>query len=160
MILIIEKRNYLTCGFFDSKYITLNSTQVIYDPEVYLFAVLSCKMHMIWTKATAGALESRIRYSALICYNTFPFPDINDDQKSILEQHVFNVLDEREQHSEKTMAQLYDPDKMPAGLRKAHHDMDLAIEQCYRLQTFKSDEERLEYLFKLYETMIAAEDKI
>ncbi len=57
------------------------------------------------------------------------------------------------------MAQLYDPDKMPDGLRQAHHQMDLAIEQCYRPQPFKSDDERLEYLFKLYEKMIKEEVK-
>lgn len=55
------------------------------------------------------------------------------------------------------MAQLYDPDKIPQGLRQAHHEMDLAVEQCYRSRPFKSDEERLEYLFKLYEEMIEAE---
>jgi hypothetical protein len=37
--------------------------------------------------------------------------------------------------------------------------MDLAVEQCYRKQPFNSDEERLEYLFKLYEKMIAAEKR-
>ncbi len=57
------------------------------------------------------------------------------------------------------MAQLYDPDKMPETLRQAHHDMDIAIEQCYRTKPFTSDEERLEYLFTLYEEMIAAEKK-
>jgi hypothetical protein len=55
------------------------------------------------------------------------------------------------------MAQLYDPDKMPDGLRQAHHEMDLAVEKCYRSRPFKDDEERLEYLFKLYEKMIADE---
>ena len=58
------------------------------------------------------------------------------------------------------MAELYDPDKMPDGLRQAHHEMDLAVEQCYRKQAFKSDEERLEYLFKLYEKMIEAEESV
>jgi len=57
------------------------------------------------------------------------------------------------------MAQLYDPDKMPAGLRQAHHNLDIAIEQCYRAKPFTNDEERLEYLFALYEEMIAAEKK-
>ena len=46
---------------------------------------------------------------------------------------------------------------MPAGLREAHHQNDLAVERCYRLKPFESDEERLEYLFKLYEQMIAKE---
>ena len=31
------------------------------------------------------------------------------------------------------------------------------IEKCYRSTPFKSNEERLEYLFKLYEKMIAKE---
>jgi hypothetical protein len=51
------------------------------------------------------------------------------------------------------MAQLYDPDKMPKGLKQAHEELDRAVEQCYRLQPFTSDTERLEYLFKLYEEM-------
>ena len=55
------------------------------------------------------------------------------------------------------MAQLYDPDKMPDGLREAHRQNDLAVERCYRSRPFESDEERLEYLFKLYEQMIAEE---
>ena len=83
-----------------------------------------------------------------------PLPRNQRSQKNTLEDHVFNVLDEREKHPEKTMAELYDPDKMPEGLRQAHHEMDIAVEQCYRKQAFKSDEERLEYLFKLYEEMI------
>ncbi len=57
------------------------------------------------------------------------------------------------------MAQLYDPDKMPDRLRQAHHEMDLAVEKCYRSRPFKDDEERLAYLFKLYEQMIAEEKK-
>ena len=55
------------------------------------------------------------------------------------------------------MAQLYDPEKMPEGLREAHRQNDLAVERCYRSKPFESDEERLEYLFKLYEQMIEAE---
>ena len=67
------------------------------------------------------------------------------------------ILEARETHSEKTLAQLYDPDDMPADLRKAHHQLDLVVERCYRSKPFESDEERLEYLFKLYEQMIAEE---
>ena len=63
-----------------------------------------------------------------------------------------------ESHSGKTLAQLYDPDKMPEGLREAHRDNDIIIEKCYRSTPFNSDEERLEYLFKLYEKMIAEEN--
>ena len=114
-------------------------------------------MHMTWLRAVAGRLKSDYRYSTALCYNTFPFPEINESQKQELEKRVYKVLAEREAHSEKTLAQLYDPDKMPDGLREAHHQLDLAVERCYRSKPFESDEERLEYLFKLYEQMIEEE---
>jgi hypothetical protein len=112
---------------------------------------------MVWVKAVCGSLETRIRYSSALGYNTFPFPSITENQKNDLEKHVYKVLEEREIHSEKTLAQLYDPDKMPDGLRDAHHELDLAVERCYRSKPFENDEERLEYLFKLYEQMIEEE---
>jgi hypothetical protein len=78
---------------------------------------------------------------------------LTEEQKQTITMHVGNVLEEREKHPEKTMAQLYDPDKMPAGLREAHHQLDLAVDRIYRSKPFASDEERLEHLFKLYEEM-------
>ena len=112
---------------------------------------------MIWMKQVGGKLKSDYRYSKDIVYNTFPFPPISDTQKDELKRHVFRILEERERYSEKTLAQLYDPDKMPEGLREAHHQNDLAVERCYRSRLFESDEERLEYLFKMYEQMIEQE---
>ena len=86
-----------------------------------------------------------------------PFPSISAQRKNELTQTTFRILEEREKHPEKTLAQLYDPDKMPEGLKEAHRQNDLAVERCYRSTPFSSDEERLEYLFKLYEKMIAEE---
>jgi hypothetical protein len=111
-------------------------------------------MHMLWVRKTGGYLGTSIRYSSALSYNTFPFPEINQKQKEQINLHVFQVLEERERHSGKTLAQLYDPNKMPKGLKEAHHQLDLAIERCYRLKPFTSDSERLEYLFKEYEKMI------
>ena len=129
----------------------------IYNPEPFIFSVLSSKMHITWLKAVGGKLETRMSYSSSIVYNPFPFPNISETLKKELEKHVYNVLEERESNSEKTLAQLYDPDKMPAGLKEAHHQLDLAVERCYRSKPFDTDEERLEYLFKLYEQMIEEE---
>ena len=68
-------------------------------------------------------------------------------------------MEEREKHPDKCLVELYDPDKMPEGLIEAHHQNDLAVERCYRSKPFESDEERLEYLFKLYEQMIEEEQE-
>ncbi len=152
-----ERRVYIPIGFVDSNTIVSNLAFAVYDPPTYIFAFLSSAIHMVWVRAHAGRLKTDYRYSLSICYNTFPFPSIGYNQKSKLESCVLDVLDQREAYPERTLADLYDPDKMPDSLRDAHHQMDLAVERCYRKKPFSSDEERLEYLFKLYETMIKEE---
>lgn len=152
-----ERRLYIPVGFVDQTAVISNLAFAVYDPEPYVFSLIASKMHLIWVKATSGGLETRIRYSNVLSYNTFPIPDLTQKQKETLTQHAFNVLDARDAHPEKTIAELYEPKKMPDDLREAHHDLDLAVERCYRSKPFTSDEERLEYLFKLYEEMTANE---
>jgi hypothetical protein len=65
------------------------------------------------------------------------------------------VLDARATHQNATLADLYDPDVMPADLRKAHHALDLAVDKLYRPAPFSSDRERVEHLFGLYEKLVA-----
>ena len=150
-----ENRNYIPCAFFDKSYISLNSVQTINDAEPWVMGMVNSHIHMVWMRTVAGRLKTDYRYSSALVYNTFPFPKISEKQKEQLDEHVFSILEEREKHSEKTLAQLYDPEKMPEGLREAHHQLDLAVEMCYRKKPFTSDEERLEYLFGLYEEMVA-----
>ncbi len=149
-----ERREYIPIGYYDDSYLPSNATRVIYGAEPWIFGMIISRMHIIWVKAVAGRLKTDMQYSNTLCYNTFPFPNISNKQKETLSLYVCAVLDERAKHPEKTMAQLYDPKTMPAGLRKAHQELDKAIEQCYRLQPFTNDTERLEYLFRLYEEMI------
>lgn len=155
-----ERRDYIPIGFLTTPELSFNdSVQIIKDPEEYIFGVISSRMHMTWVRAVAGRLETRIRYSSTLCYNTFPFPKISTQRKNEITRYVDEVLQARENHSGKTLAQLYDPDKMPDDLRQAHRDLDLAIDRCYRSHPFKSDEDRLEYLFKMYEQMTQQETK-
>ena len=148
-----ERREYIPMAYLNKDTVASNQVFIIPNAQSWVFGVVTSRMHMVWVRAVAGKLETRLRYSAELCYNTFPFPDISDKQKQIIEMHVNNILAEREKHSDKTMAELYDPDKMPQGLREAHHSLDLAIEKCYRQAPFESDEKRLEHLFKRYEIM-------
>jgi hypothetical protein len=148
-----EHREYIPIGYFDLNYKSHNSCLTISTNESWLFAVVTSRMHMVWVRNVGGKLKTDYRYSAKLCYNTFPFPDITTKQKENLNLYVFSILDERAKHPSKTMAQLYNPSTMPKGLLQAHQELDTAIEQCYRLQPFKNDTERLEYLFKMYEEM-------
>ena len=70
---------------------------------------------------------------------------------------ALRVLDVREYHCEKTLAELYDPDKMPADLRAAHADLDALVDSIYSRGGYETDEQRLSDLFAMYEEMTAAE---
>lgn len=148
-----SRREYLPIGYSTTHPVISNGVFIVYSNELYILGVLSSKLHNIWISITSARMRNDYRYSVNLTYNTFPFPNISQKQKDEITELVFGILDEREKHSQKTLAQLYDPDKMPEGLRKAHHILDRAIEQCYRTKPFESDEERLEYLFKMYEDM-------
>lgn len=149
-----QRREYIPMGFLDGETIVSDAASVIFDATIWNFGIVTSKMHMVWVQAVGGRLKQDYRYSSQLCYNTFPFPEIDNKDKERINLHVLSVLEERENHSEKTLAHLYDPDKMPVGLRRAHKELDEAIERCYRLKPFENDTERLEYLFKEYEKMI------
>jgi len=148
-----ENRDYIPIGFCNDDTIISNAAMAIYDAELWLFGVLTSRMHMVWVKAVAGRLKTDYRYSAQLCYNTFPFPNITNQQKELLDDFVDRVMEERYKEQSKTFAELYDPDKMPQGLRDAHRELDLYIDSIYRQKPFESDEERLSHLFTMYERM-------
>lgn len=148
-----ENREYIPMGYCDKTHIASDSCMLVAINECWLFGILTSKMHMAWVKAVGGKLETRYRYSASLVYNTFPFPEISLNKRKIIDALAEEVLLTREHHSGKTLAEMYDPDKMPADLRAAHHALDMAVDGCYQSAPFNNDEERLACLFKLYEKM-------
>ena len=146
-----ENREYVPVGFVDKKTVVTNLAFVIYDCDPWIFGVVSSKMHNLWIKAVCGGLETRIRYSSELGYNTFPFPAITDEQKKDIRNCVNQVIAAREEEFDKTYAQMYKKDEMSDDLRFAHAMLDLQIERCYRDEPFVSDDERLDCLFELYE---------
>ena len=134
-----------------------DSASAIYGAEPWLFAILTSRIHVVWTRAVGGQLETRVRYSNQIVYNNFPVPVISDIAKEKLAVAALRVLDVREYHCEKTLADLYDPDKMPDDLRTAHAEIDTLVDAIYSKRGYKTDEERLSDLFSMYEEMVTAE---
>ena len=144
-----ERRKYIPIGFVLHDAVIYHSAFAIYDISSFIFGIITSYMHMVWMRAVAGRLKTDYRYSATLVYNTFPFPKISDQQKKRIELCVQEILRIREKYSEKTMAELYDPDKMPKDLLEAHHSLDLVIESCYRRKPFENDEQRFAHLLEL-----------
>ena len=150
-----EGRRYIPMGMLDKGTVVSNSAFAIYDASLWLFGILTSEMHMTWVRTVGGRLKTDYRYSAGLCYNTFPFPTIPNTKKSEIEKAATNVLLARANYPEKTLADLYDPEKMPEDLREAHEELDRIVESCYPGAPFANDEARLECLFRLYEKMTA-----
>lgn len=148
-----ERRIYVPIGILNKDVVISNAAFAVYDADLIVFGIISSSMHIIWMKVTGGRLKTDYRYSPTLCYNTFPFPKITESKKQEIEEAAEEVLLVREDYPGKTLAELYDPDKMPDDLREAHHRLDLIVESCYQDKPFANDEERLECLFKLYEKM-------
>ncbi len=146
-----ENRKYIPFGFFDKEYIVADSCNSIPNASLFDFGIISSEMHMIWIKFVCGKLESRYRYSNDIVYNNYPWPEkINPRQKILVTQKAQKVLAVRNRFADSSLADLYDPIAMPPELTKAHHELDNAVDKCYRSLPFPNDTSRIEFLFELY----------
>lgn len=148
-----ERRQYIPIGFVDKDTVISNLAFAVYDAEKWLFALLTSKMHNLWVRTVGGRMKTDYRYSATLCYNTFPFPKLTIAEKEELSELAQEILNIRYENYDMTLGEMYNPESMPEALHHAHHNLDLAVERIYRSEPFTSDEERLEHLFKLYAKM-------
>ena len=151
-----ERREYVPIGWLEPPTIPSDLVFIVKDASLAEFALITSRMHMAWLRNIGGRLKSDYRYSIGIVYNNFPWPEANDKQREKTSALAQAVLDTRANHQPgSTLADLYDPDTMPADLRKAHTALDKAVDQLYRREPFANDRERVEHLFALYEKLSA-----
>lgn len=151
-----EQREYIPADFKRSEAVTTNQAFALYDAPLWNMAIVVSRMHLAWVATVCGKLEMRYRYSNTLGWNTFPVPVLTEQSKADLTECAENILLAREAHFPATIADLYDPEKMPENLRAAHERNDEVIERIYIGRRFKNDTERLEKLFDMYTKMIAS----
>ncbi len=151
-----EIRRYIPIGFMPKAVIGSNLVLFVPNASLFQFGVLSSAMHMAWVRQVCGRLKSDYRYSNKLVYNNFPWPEaLTQKQGTTVEAAAQGVLDARKKFPDASLADLYDPQAMPPALVKAHADLDRAVDLCYRPQAFQNDRQRVEFLFALYEKLIA-----
>ncbi|MDO9145492.1 DNA methyltransferase [Rhodoferax sp.] len=166
-----ERRAYVPIGFLGADVIVSNLVYSLPDATLFHFGILSSAMHNAWMRYTCGRLESRYRYSNTIVYNNFPWPEFASVAKitepltpvhssqTAIETAAQTVLDVRAKFQTgehpATLADLYDPLTMPPELLKAHQKLDAAVDKAYEAsggkKHYKSDAERVAFLFELYQ---------
>jgi hypothetical protein len=147
-----ENRKYIPIAYLTKDNIVSDKTFVVPDTTLYHFGILTSIIHMTWMRYTCGRLESRYSYSNTIVYNNFPWPE-HPSEKQIKAVHeaAQNILLVRNNYLQNSLADLYDPNTMPEELVKAHNLLDKAADLCYRPQPFINENNRIEFLFELYD---------
>ncbi len=151
-----ERRRYLPVDYLGSAPIISNLAFAMYDAPVWTLSLIASRLHLLWIETVCGKLETRFRYSNTMGWHTFPVPTLSASDRDRLKVCAENILLARAEAGG-TLAELYDPDAMPAALREAHDTNDQTLERIYSDRPFRSDADRLNHLFRRYARMIAAE---
>lgn len=151
-----ERRDYMPIAYEMPPAVPTDAVIVKRDATLFEFAILTSAMHMAWLRQIGGRLKSDYRYSIGLVYNTFAWPEAGPAQRAKIEALAQSVLDARAmgKNASSTLADLYDPDFMPPELRKAHRDLDAAVDKLYNVRGFADERARVEHLFKLYERLV------
>ena len=158
-----EVRQYVPIGFERPSTLSSDLLFVLPKASLFHFGVLVSTMHNAWVRYTCGRLESRYRYSKDIVYNNYPWPasPTANGVRSV-EDAAKGVLDARAEFPDASLADLYDPLSMPPTLLRAHQKLDSVVDAAYGKKSFKSDAERVAFLFALYQkytSLFPAESK-
>lgn len=149
-----EIRSYLPLGLYHPGSVVTEAF-ALFNAPLWSFAIIGSRVHLAWIASVCGKMKTDYRYSNTLGWNTFPVPTLTEKNKADLTRCAENILLAREAHFPATIADLYDPEKMPDNLREAHERNDEVLERIYIGRRFKNDTERLEKLFELYTKMTA-----
>ncbi|MEZ6139452.1 MAG: DNA methyltransferase [Zavarzinella sp.] len=148
-----ENREFLPIDLLSAECVISNKCFALYDAPLWNMALIASRLHWVWIGTVCVRLEMRFSYSNTLGWNTFPVPTLTEQNKQELTHCAEEILLAREAHFPATIADLYDPETMPADLRAAHERNDDTLERIYIGRRFKNDTERLEKLFELYSQM-------
>ncbi len=148
-----ENRPFLPVEYLSDVAIIGDRNFALYDAPLWNMALIASRLHWVWIGTVCVRMRTDFSYSNTLGWNTFPVPKLTEKNKADLTRCAEDILLAREAHFPATIADLYDPEKMPADLRAAHDRNDETLERIYIGRRFKNDTERLEKLFELYTKM-------
>jgi hypothetical protein len=90
-----ERRAFIPIGYLSSNVICGDANFAIPNATHYHFGILCSTMHNAWMRAVCGRIKSDYRYSNIIVYNNFPWPEPTDKQQTAIETSAQGVLDAR-----------------------------------------------------------------
>ena len=141
-----------------------SATIAIARDDDYTFGVLHSRFHELWALAMGTQLESRPRYTPTTCFETFPFPEPDEAQRSAISEAANRLNEYREtwlnpvhedgqptlsvkELRQRTLTNLYN--ERPTWLANTHAGLDNAVAAAYGWSVDMADDEVLEQLLAL-----------
>lgn len=151
---VSESRPYFTAARFSKDVIVSNLAFWTPDDDGLLFGLISSSMFMAWQGTIGGRLESRLRFSNTLTWNTFPVPELSEKQRTSIIKAGEKVLAARELHPERSLAEHYAPLSMDPALVRAHDALDREVDKAFGApRKLTNERQRLELLFQNYEAL-------
>lgn len=148
---VSESRPFFLAARFGHEVITSNANFLAPDEDGFMFAIISSTMFITWQRTVGGRLESRLRFNKLLTWNTFPLPHTDAAARRSIIQAGDSVLRARELRPDLSLADLYDPAGMSAGLIAAHDELDRQVDRLFGLRPGSATVlERQAHLFSRY----------
>ena len=136
-------------SFIESDVLPDGDITVFARDDDYFFGVLHSRIHEVWAEAMGTQLreaESGMRYTPTTCFETFPFPEPDDAQRTVIAEAAARLNELREgwlnpvdangnpalppkDLARRTLTNLYN--QRPAWLANAHADLDTAVAAAY-----------------------------
>ncbi len=179
-IATVETTKHRVFQFLDGSVLPDNMLIAIGSGDVTTLAVLSSRLHVVWSLGAGGTLEDRPRYNKSLCFDPFPFPDPTGAQRARLnslgEQLDAHRKAQQAAHPKLTLTAMYNVlEKLRAGeriegkdretydqgligiLRDLHDQIDAAVADAYGWPADLSDDEILHRLVDLNRQRAAEE---
>lgn len=150
-----ERRKYIPIGYLNEDVICSDKVRILQGGTLYHFGILTSNIHNAWMRAICCRLKSDYSYTVNNVYNTFPWPNPSDEQKTEIKQAAKSILDARNKYSDCTLAQLYgDKYYLFSELVNAHNENDKAVMQAYGFDYSMGESDIVAELFKLYQELV------
>ncbi|MDK7180839.1 N-6 DNA methylase [Corynebacterium riegelii] len=149
-----ERRKYATASHLSSDIIASVKLFTVEDPDCLLFSMVSSSMFITWQKTVGGRIKSDPSVSTSLVWNTFPVPELDAKTRQRIIDAGKKVLAARELHSERSLAEHYNPLAMDPALLKAHDALDKEVDRAFGApRKLTTEKQRQELLFKNYARM-------
>ncbi len=141
-------------SYIDGDVLPENTIIVFARDDDYFFGVLHSRIHEAWARATGTQLreaESGIRYTPTTCFQTFPFPEPDNEQREAIAAAASALSELRkvwlQGAAARTLTGLYNA--RPTWLEHAHAALDAAVAAAYGWPADLDDAAILERLLAL-----------